>query len=419
MKHPNLIFTIVIALALITVSCSAPATPQIPQPPQQPFQSPQQPQQPPQKPDQPGQPTEPGPSNQPPGTTPAAQPSFKFIKTVTVTPDEAFSTAGLGLVKYVPATDRLLVFLAAEVSKTPPGCPGRRIHAYKEYTLDMEPTGNSAVFNCWGGDAIVLMVDNSLYFAADGPDKAGTAGWWFYKYDASTWKQVGEEFHVPAEEFPAEHTDGPALAYVNGMIDLFAAYAEGGQVGGMLLPRHHFFTPDLQPLEERTLTEGPVMYGASLLYVDGVYYYITSTGPDGDIVVRRYGQDWKFLDEKTVRQDATLTSTQSDGQRFYVAFMDNTQRVPSDSIAAFNIHFAAFDRDWNLIEDVPVTTYVPADGMQTDSPGLLLHDGRLYVSYTAHKVNPETFQDCPDPTKPCRIEHQVYVSVYELVQGTP
>jgi hypothetical protein len=336
-----------------------------------------------------------------------------------VTPDEAFGTAGLGLIYYVPATDRLVVFLAAEVPETPPGCTNKRVHAYKEYTLDMQPTGNAGVFNCWGGDAIVLMVDNTLYFAADGQDEAGTAGWWLYRYAAATWKQVGKDFHVPAKEFPAEHTDGPSLAYVNGMIDLFDVYAESGQVGSKLIPRHHFFTPDLQPLKVRTLAEGPAMYGSSLLYVDGVYNQVTPTAPDGDLVVRRYDQNWKFLDEKTIRQHAVLTSTQFDGERFYVAFMDNSQRTTNAAIF-FNVHLAAFDRNWNLIEDMPVTTYVQADGMVTDSPGLRLHAGRLYVTYTAHKVvDPETWADCADPTKPCRIEHQAYVSVYDLVQTAP
>jgi len=342
---------------------------------------------------------------------------FKFIKTVQVTPDEAFQTAGLGLIYYVPATDRLLVFLAAEVPETPQGCLNRRVHAYKEYTLDMQPTGNYGVFNCWGGDAIVLMVDNSLYFAADGTTTGtaeGTPGWWFFRYDAVTWQQVGTEFHVDVPNFPAEHTDGPSLAYVNGMIDLFDVYAVSGQVGSMLAPKHHFFTPDLQPLEVRALAEGPAMYGASLKFIDGVYHYLTSTAPEGDLVVRRYDQNWNFLDEKTVRQHATLTSTEFDGQRFYVAFMDNSQRAPSATVPAFSIHLAVFDPDWNLIEDIPVTTWSVADGMQTDSPGVRLHGGRLYVTYTAHEVfDLETYEDCPNDTI-CRIEAQAYVSVYEL-----
>ncbi len=134
---------------------------------------------------------------------------------------------------------------------------------------------------------------------------------------------------------------------------------------------------------------------------------------DGELVVRWYDQNCKFLGEKMARDNATLTSAAFDGQRFYVAFMDNSQRVTPEQ-AAFNMRLAAFDRDWNLVEEIPVTSYSPADGIQVDSAGLLLHDNRLYVTYTESEVNPETFSVCPGEA-PCEGMSQAYVSVYELV----
>lgn len=333
---------------------------------------------------------------------------FKFIHTVQVTPDETFQIGGLARLHYVPATNRLVIVISTRnpgVSQCPP--EAAEVAAYKEYTLDMQPTGNYGVFNCRGGtDADSIMVDNSLYYAMMYDDGAGKQGWWLSKYDAATWRQVGQEIFVPVDNYPDEHIDGPALAYVNGMIDLYDVYAISG---GALAPKHHLFTLDLQPLDTITLAEGPAMYDSSVMYVDGVYTQITGTWPSGDLVVRRYDQDWNFIDEKTVRQHGYLPwGLAFDGQRFYVAFQDNSQ-VFSSSEAGLSVHLAAFDLDWNLIEDIQVSPWTPADGMYVDCAGLLLHEDRLYVTYAALDIA----ETCPFD-EVCPREFQAYVNVYEL-----
>jgi hypothetical protein len=398
MKSRSLIFSVVITLALLVGSCSAPVTPQIPQPSQQPFQP---------------TPVEPN------APTTAAQPSlFKFIQTVAVTPDETYQSGSFPRLHYVPATNRLVMVFGS----WDPEAPQEKhapVSAYKGYTLDMQPTGEQGIFlRGEGCDSDSLMVSNSLYIAFCGMNPAEKKeGWWFYKYDALTWQQE-KKLYIPVKK-PPEHTDGPSLAYVNGMIDLFDVYNVSG--GPMLAPIHHFFTADLEPIEVRTLAEGSAMYNSSIMYVDGVYHQITGTMPDGDLVVRRYDQDWNFLGEKTVRQKALLPfGALFDGQRFYVAFQDNSLYYGSGipPLPTLNIHLAAFDRDWNLIEDIPVTAWSPSDEMYNDMAGLLLHEGQLYVTYASAKNDAEMKQLCSGDTI-CPIPFQAYVSVYELVQDAP
>jgi hypothetical protein len=66
------------------------------------------------------------------------------------------------------------------------------------------------------------------------------------------------------------------------------------------------------------------------------------------------------------------------------------------------VHLAAFDRAWNLIEDVAVTNYSSTDQQFTGRPWVLLHGNKLYVAY----------DDVPLPEDLEKI--QAFVSIYEL-----
>jgi hypothetical protein len=63
-----------------------------------------------------------------------------------------------------------------------------------------------------------------------------------------------------------------------------------------------------------------------------------------------------------------------------------------------NIHLAAFDQDWNLLEDVAVTDYEFKDSVQTWRPWILLHGSRLYVSYDVVPIEAGTQKELA----PCR-----------------
>lgn len=88
--------------------------------------------------------------------------------------------------------------------------------------------------------------------------------------------------------------------------------------------------------------------------------------------------------------------------------IDTSQRI-ADSFFPYypNVHLAAFDRDWHLLEDVAVTSFPPGQNI-TGRPWLLLHGNHLYVSYDVAPIDPMTGQEMIS-------QIQAYVSVYELV----
>ena len=98
-----------------------------------------------------------------------------------------------------------------------------------------------------------------------------------------------------------------------------------------------------------------------------------------------------------------------DGQRFYVSYLDTSDRDSGPFVGHFypNVHLAAFDRDWNLVEDVAVTSFARADLKFPGRPWVILHDNRLYVSYDMNELDPDTHQDLLET-------QQAFVSIYEL-----
>ncbi len=82
--------------------------------------------------------------------TPPAEPLFKLIRTVQITPDATFHRAGFARINYVPATDQFVVTFGTIADKQSDNCQGAG-YAYKGYTLDMQETGKSGYFlssNC-------------------------------------------------------------------------------------------------------------------------------------------------------------------------------------------------------------------------------------------------------------------------------
>jgi hypothetical protein len=122
----------------------------------------------------------------------------------------------------------------------------------------------------------------------------------------------------------------------------------------------------------------------------------------------KYDSDWKYLgSKKLISQGHWSEGLATDGQRFFIAYLDTHQRTETVFFPYYpNVHVAAFDRDWNLLEDAAVTDFAPSDSLFTGRPSLLLHGNRIYVSYDV----------VPLPEDLNKIE--AYVSVYEITQGS-
>ena len=327
---------------------------------------------------------------------------FRLVRHVQVATDDIFRTGGFTRVGYVPATDRLVVVYGTQLGQPAGGCTGTA-HVYREYNLDMQPTGNSGVLNCGSGDSGGVMVDNVYYDVSMQPVGA-SGGWRIMKFDAVTWVKLADlEFPLDS---PQENSGDPMVAFVNGRLDVASDYTSDGNpppVEEGAQSHHQFFSPDLEFIGERRLSDRNHAGGASLIYVDGVYYFVTASAFLGDLILLKYDQNWQYLGTKDLRQDAHWpTGLAFDGQRFYVAYLETSQRDPFYP----NVHLAAFDREWNLVEDVAVTDFAPEDHQFTGRPWVILHGNRLYVSYDVAPTDSEHMEELE------RVG--AVVSIYEL-----
>jgi len=232
-------------------------------------------------------------------------------------------------------------------------------------------------------------------------------GWYIAKYNAVTWKKITDTF-LPLD-FPRDQPGDMMVALVNGSLDISAEYLPSGtptwvDIGSATY--HEFFTPDLQFIEKKILSDTPHICGTAMIFVDGIYYFIAPTAVRGDVIVMKYDQNWKYLGMKElIKQGNWSEGVAFDGNHFFVSYQDISQRL--NASLRPNIHLAVFDLNWNLLENVAVTNYRPEENMFGGRPYVLLYGNRLYVSYDLSPINPKTDMDDPGRL-------QAYVSVYEL-----
>ncbi len=231
-----------------------------------------------------------------------------------------------------------------------------------------------------------------------------------FKYDAATWKALATTDILL--DLPQETDNDPTVAYVHGQLDVSAQYNVTGRppegMGGAAT-HHHFFSTDLKHLGKKILSDTPHIVGSSMIYVDGIYYFVTANAFQGGLIVMKYDKDWKYLGMKELRKHAHWsTGLVFDGQRFYVAFMDTSQSInpPAFLPVALNVHLAAFDRDWNLLDDVAVTNFSVSDNKQPGRPWVTLYKNRMYVSYDLDTMDPVSHVEM--------MRWQAQVSIYEL-----
>jgi hypothetical protein len=330
---------------------------------------------------------------------------FKYVQRAQITPDSSYLVGAFVRAGYVAATDHLVVVFGTKFAHPVGG--NENGHAYKEYTVDMRTTGQTGILNYEIGDSGGLMVDNAYYFDVSMHQEGGSVGWRIMKFDAGTWFPLADKFL--SLDFPREGDGDMMIALVNGQIDVSASYTS---YGGAPPPdsgegtHHQFFSSDLNFLGKRILSDVPHIGASSLMYVDSTYYFVTATAFTGDLILMKYDREWRYLGMKPLRQKAHWpTGMAFDGERFYVAYLNTSQRSSPGFFPFYpNVHLAAFDRDWNGLDDVAVTNFTPQDSLFPGRPWVLLHENRLYVSYDV----------VPLPEDLSKIEG--VVSVYEVAE---
>lgn len=332
---------------------------------------------------------------------------FTLIKTVQVTPAGNYLNADFVRIGYVPGRDRFIVTFNTMLSQSEGGCGNAsldaalglyREYAYKEYTADMTETGKAGIVSCHATiDTGGFFLGDDFYLASmDFQNNLG--GWYLAKFNAVTWaNSVG--YFYPLSDSQMQAAD-PTVAFVNGQIDI-SGVDEGS--GGT---HHNFFTTDLQFVGKRLLSDAEHSGFSSMITLGGITHFLSSRTETAEapwaVIVMQYDPDWTYLGVKTLREHAaTPQGLAFDGSRFYVVYTERTDGFPFVE----NIHLAAFDLNWNLIEDIALTNFTLQDQTSSIHPWLVLRDNRLYISYSqnAPAGGIETLQ--------------AYVKVYEVSQN--
>ena len=338
---------------------------------------------------------------------------FTHLGTVQLTPAGNYLGGGFVRIYDAPTAGRLLVTFNTSLSQPEGGCSDSA-HVYKEYTADLQETGNKGAISCVGAVDIGSLLVGNTYYLATMHREGDQQGWEITTYDATSWTRQADVFRPV--DYPREVDNDPMVAYVNGQIDFSSQYNASGVPPDLVTGAasfHLFFTTDLQFLEKKLLSDTPHVHGSSMLEVDGVSYFVAGNAYLGDLVVMKYDSSWNYLGVKTLRTQAFFSEGLAyDGNRFYVAYMDTSLRAgPASLPVSLNVRLAAFDRDWNLIEDIPVTAFTWADLRQPGRPYLLLRGDRLYVSYDCDTIDATTHEE--------QLKGQAYVTMYEVAALKP
>lgn len=338
---------------------------------------------------------------------------LKFIRTVQVT--DANSGAALGYIHYVPATDHFVVMLRLYTNKS-----RERSLGFKEYTTDMQPTGKFDFITSAAADATSQIIGNDIYVAsmtAEPPvipgGKPQKIGWLLEKFNAVSWKRLA--YVKILLDLPFEEDNGPTISFINGKIDVTGEYYPDGNPDSPLGrgSHHHFFTTDLKPLGKMILR--PPQYPAHCPEVSmiqepgGDILMFAASAFNGDLIVLKFDKTWKYKEQKKLRDMAFFpTGSLTDGNLFYVAYTDTSNRKPMQMYR--NVRLAVYDADWNTLQDIAVTDFIntPDTHVDGESPWIELHGNRLYVSYLASKLDPITGE---------LIGGQAFVNIYEIIRN--
>jgi signal peptidase I len=116
------------------------------------------------------------------------------------------------------------------------------------------------------------------------------------------------------------------VALVNGTLDFSSVYLATGVLPWVdegAATHHEFFTPDLQFIEKKILSDTPHSIGTSMIFIDGIYYFVTATAVRGDVIVMKYDQDWNYLGMK----ELTKQGNWPEGVAF-VCILSGSQPTP-------------------------------------------------------------------------------------------
>jgi hypothetical protein len=233
-----------------------------------------------------------------------------------------------------------------------------------------------------GGDAASIMANGYYYFLTGG----GKQGWVIKKINPADWQTI-KTIEVEMD-LDHEILSDQMLIYANGKLFAGSQYdpLEKAErtidpfIGGYSHMR--IFDEELNLQDYFLLDDAPNTNGSFLVFVDGVYNFITSTAYFGDLVAMQYNEDWNYLGLKKLDTWAMWPQGaiyDSEDQRFYVVYLDYDMNEVKSRSTNINVALGIFDKQWNRLEKIMVTDF--SGSKNAGRPWIVLQDDKLYISY--------------------------------------
>lgn len=341
--------------------------------------------------------------------------SLDLVQSIEATPNDNYSGGAFCRLYDLEDSDELLFTYGTGQGSTPAadedyvgGGEGGQGSVYNHYTTDLEETGEHGYYTYGGGDLATTMGDGYFYHLT-----GGTLGWKLLKFDLSTWEEV-DSLDIELDDDMGANDE--MLSYTNGMLFASGVYGDGANGADVeeategsadptvgVATHNHSYTTDLTVVDEWILDDVLHNTGSSLVFVDGVYNYVSSTAFFGDLMVMQYDEDWNYLASKSLIEGAQWpqgTVYDEESERFYVAYLS------IEGAARSEVSLAVFDSDWELLSNTVVTDY--GDDYFGGRPSVMLHDGYAYVTYDKESRDAET--------KELQRDWQCQMSVYEMME---
>ncbi|EKD63257.1 MAG: hypothetical protein ACD_51C00312G0004 [uncultured bacterium] len=342
-----------------------------------------------------------------------------FEKTISVTPDDTYQYGAFCRVNYLESSSEFFVTFGGSQPDIQKEQAGERIggaeggngYSYKIYDEDFSYTEENGIVHEGGGDAASVFAEGYYYFLAGSPN----SNWAIEKIDPSTWEVV-EKVEIYTDE-EHEALNDQMLAYVNGYLIASSLYNEEGETNQQktdatkgYATHNRIFTLDLEEVDYFVLDDTPHINGSYLVYVDGVYNYITSTAFFGDIIVMQYDEDWNYLGVKTIEENGNWAQGalyDEATERFYVTYLSRAHGEGGVVTGSKNgVIMGVFDNEWNLIENIEVAVFDDNSNTLPGRPSVIMQNDKLYVSYDLSTRDPQTHEENKD--------WQCEVSIYEI-----
>lgn len=308
---------------------------------------------------------------------------MEIAKTVELTPTNTYTTGTFCRFYYDENRDEFFSTFG-----TGQGQPGDSTYigggeggqgaAYMYYSQDLKETGETGYYIYGGGDLATNMIENYFYHLS-----GGKGGWKITQYNLENWEKINE---ATIELTENEGANDEMLAYANGMLIASSGYAEnanGADTNGKkadptvgIYTHHHLLNSDLDLLKEQVLQDTRHANGSSLIFVDGVYQFVSTTAYFGDLIVMQYDENWNYLGSKILIEDAQWpqgTVYDEKSEQYYVAYL------AVDGPTKSQARIAAFDKNWSLVSNTALTDY--DENHFAGRPSVMLHENKLYVTY--------------------------------------